>query len=293
MTGTVLEEKEVCADPSGVRACIESFLGEQQQIPPMYSALKVNGRKLYELAREGKEVERKPRRVVFYGIDILEMNLPLVRFSVTCSKGTYIRTLCHDIGQKLGCGGCMESLLRTRVERFDVKDALKLSEVEKAAEAGTVLSHVVTIEQMFSQYGEIQAPACFDKMLRNGNAVPAKCVMEDGTRVRMYDSSRRFIGLYEFEEKKKTVSADYHVLHPGGFCGEQKGDTMIYTTDVPRLGEGETSAVTLGKFDGLHRGHQKLMNCIREKKEDNCKAVIFTFDVSPVVRLLHTLQRDF
>ena len=74
------------------------------------------------------------------------MNLPLVRFSVTCSKGTYIRTLCHDIGQKLGCGGCMESLLRTRVERFDVKDALKLSEVEKAAEAGTVLSHVVTIE---------------------------------------------------------------------------------------------------------------------------------------------------
>lgn len=222
MTGTVLEEKEVCAEPSGVRACIESFLGEQQQIPPMYSALKVNGRKLYELAREGKEVERKPRRVVFYGIDILEMNLPLVRFSVTCSKGTYIRTLCHDIGQKLGCGGCMESLLRTRVERFDVKDALKLSEIEKAAEAGTVLSHVVTIEQMFSQYGEIQAPACFDKMLRNGNAVPAKCAMEDGTRVRMYDSSRRFIGLYEFEEKKKQFRLITMFCTPEDFAESRK-----------------------------------------------------------------------
>ena len=107
----------------------------------------------------------------------------------------------------------------------------------------------------------------FDKMLRNGNAVPAKCVMEDGTRVRMYDSSRRFIGLYEFEEKKKQFRLITMFCTPEDFCGEQKGDTMIYTTDVPRLGEGETSAVTLGKFDGLHRGHQKLMNCIREKKK--------------------------
>ena len=184
MTGTVLEEREVTADPATVCSCIEGFLGEQQQIPPMYSALKVNGRKLYELAREGKEVERKPRRVVFYHIEILETDLPLVRFQVTCSKGTYIRTLCHDIGRKLGCGGCMESLLRTRVERFDVKDAMRLSEVEEAVGAGCILSHVVTIEQMFSEYGEIHAPAQFDKMLRNGNAVPAQEEMEDGTRDR-------------------------------------------------------------------------------------------------------------
>ena len=141
------------AAPSEVSSCIQSFLGEQQQIHPMYSALKVNGRKLYELAREVKEIERKPRRVEFFSIDILEMDLPFVRFTVTCSKGTYIRTLCHDIGQKLGCGGCMQSLLRTRVERFGVEDALRLSEVEKAVEEGTVLSHVVTIEQMFSEYG--------------------------------------------------------------------------------------------------------------------------------------------
>lgn len=188
----------------------------------MYSALKVNGRKLYELAREGKEIERKPRRVEFFSIDILEMDLPFVRFTVTCSKGTYIRTLCHDIGQKLGCGGCMQSLLRTRVERFGVEDALRLSEVEKAVEEGTVLSHVVTIEQMFSEYGEVHAPARFDKMLRNGNAVPAEDEMEDGTRVRMYDSGQRFIGLYEFEEKKKQFRLITMFCTPEDFAESRK-----------------------------------------------------------------------
>lgn len=97
----------------------------------MYSALKVKGKKLYELAREGIEVERQPRPVTFYEIRILSMELPFVRFSVTCSKGTYIRTLCHDIGEKLGCMGCMESLLRTRVDRFDIQDSLKLSAIEE------------------------------------------------------------------------------------------------------------------------------------------------------------------
>ena len=113
MTGTVLNEKPVTVSEEEVKAVIESFLGEQEQIPPMYSALKVNGKKLYELAREGKTVERKARPVCFYEIEILEMDLPMVRFSVTCSKGTYIRTLCHDIGQKLDCGACMEELTRT------------------------------------------------------------------------------------------------------------------------------------------------------------------------------------
>lgn len=222
MTGTVLEEREVTADSATVRSCIGSFLGEQQQIPPMYSALKVNGRKLYELAREGKEVERKPRRVVFYQIEILETDLPLVRFRVTCSKGTYIRTLCHDIGRKLGCGGCMESLLRTRVERFDVKDAMRLSEVEAAVGAGCILSHVVTIEQMFSEYGEIHAPAQFDKMLRNGNAVPAQEEMEDGTRVRMYDSGQRFIGLYEYEKKREQFRLITMFCTPEDFAESRK-----------------------------------------------------------------------
>ena len=116
MTGRVLEEKEVSVTEEEIKKAAASFLGEQLQVPPMYSALKVNGKKLYELAREGKEVERKARPVHFYQIEILEMNLPLVKMRVSCSKGTYIRTLCHDLGEKLGCGGAMEALLRTKLE---------------------------------------------------------------------------------------------------------------------------------------------------------------------------------
>ena len=108
MSGTVLEEKPVNVTEEEVRKVLKSFVGEQLQVPPMYSALKVNGKKLYELAREGKTVERKARPVCFYEIEPLEFHLPLVKIRVTCSKGTYIRTLCHDIGEKLGCGGCME-----------------------------------------------------------------------------------------------------------------------------------------------------------------------------------------
>ena len=108
MSGTVLEERPVNVTEEEVRKVLKSFVGEQLQVPPMYSALKVNGKKLYELAREGKTVERKARPVCFYEIEPLEFHLPLAKIRVTCSKGTYIRTLCHDIGEKLGCGGCME-----------------------------------------------------------------------------------------------------------------------------------------------------------------------------------------
>lgn len=122
ITGRILEEKStetLTADK--VREVIESFIGDYDQIPPMYSALKVNGKKLYELAREGKVVERKARPVKILDIRIIEMDLPRVRMEVSCSKGTYIRTLCHDIGEQLGCGGCMESLIRTRVSAFQIR----------------------------------------------------------------------------------------------------------------------------------------------------------------------------
>ena len=119
ITGEVLEEKSTEAlTEEKVREAIEGFIGDYEQIPPMYSALKVNGKKLYELAREGKVIERKARPVKILDIQILEIDLPKVRMEVSCSKGTYILTLCHDIGEKLGCGGCMESLMRTRVSTF-------------------------------------------------------------------------------------------------------------------------------------------------------------------------------
>ena len=132
MSGTVLEERPVNVTEEEVRKVLKSFVGEQLQVPPMYSALKVNGKKLYELAREGKTVERKARPVCFYEIEPLEFHLPLVKIRVTCSKGTYIRTLCHDIGEKLGCGGCMEELLRSRVGRYSLFESHTLAQVEAA-----------------------------------------------------------------------------------------------------------------------------------------------------------------
>ena len=136
------------------------------QIPPMYSALKVDGKKLYELAREGKEIERKPRPVTFYKIEILSMELPFVSMRVTCSKGTYIRTLCHDIGGKLGCKGCMESLLRTKVDRFTIENSLKLSEIEElnaSGNSGKLQKYILSPESFFSSYPEVRAEKKFDK----------------------------------------------------------------------------------------------------------------------------------
>ena len=119
ISGTVLRVGETEGlTQEQVKDCVMSFVGEYDQIPPMYSALKVNGKKLYELAREGKTIERKSRKVEIKEIRILEMALPRVRMEVSCSKGTYIRTLCHDIGEKLGCFGCMESLITTKFIHF-------------------------------------------------------------------------------------------------------------------------------------------------------------------------------
>ena len=144
MTGTILSQTEqISVTEKEVKEAAESFLGEQLQIPPMYSALKVNGKKLYELAREGKTVERKPRPVHFYQIEILEINLPLVRYRVVCSKGTYIRTLCHDMGEKLGCGAAMESLVRTKVGKFELKDAITLAQAEEAVKSGAIQDKVL------------------------------------------------------------------------------------------------------------------------------------------------------
>ena len=181
MEGTILKESSVQVSEEEVRTCILSFQGEQQQVPPMYSALKVNGKKLYELAREGKVVERKARPVTFHNIEVLWMELPKVKIRVQCSKGTYIRTLCNDIGEKLGCGGCMEELLRTRVERFGLTDAVKLDEVQKVMEEGNIERLILPVDRMFDQY-------------------PAAKTKVDGGYVRVYDSRETFIGLYE----KKT-----------------------------------------------------------------------------------------
>lgn len=220
ISGEVLEER----DPGNlmeeeVRSCIESFIGEYDQIPPMYSALKVNGKKLYELAREGKTVERKSRKVQIHGIRILEMNLPHVRMEVDCSKGTYIRTLCHDIGEKLQVGGCMEELERTKVGRFLKEDAVTLDEVRQKMEQGEGAELFTPLDQIFAELPAVTVTDAKAWMSYNGNDLPERFLLEkeawtDGQEVRVYDSRKNFIGLYQYRAPKKLFHIKKMFLDP-------------------------------------------------------------------------------
>lgn len=208
ISGTVLEEHETeHLTESEVEQAIQSFVGEYMQVPPMYSALKVNGKKLYELARAGIEVERKARQVTIFDIRIKEVKLPRVRMEVSCSKGTYIRTLCHDIGAKLGCGACMEALTRTKVSRFEIKDSLKLEEVQNLQEAGKLDTVLVPIDDMFSEYEAVTLKEEYQSFAYNGNVFFPKHLethlsLADEKKVRVYDQKGRFIAIYTFRKDK-------------------------------------------------------------------------------------------
>lgn len=208
-TGTVLDEKPVTVTEEEVREAVLSFQGEYDQIPPMYSALKVDGKKLYELARAGKEVERKARPVTILDIRVENIALPRAVITVTCSKGTYIRTLCYDIGRKLGCGGCMESLIRTRVSGFELEDSLKLSEIERLKAEGTLDEHIVPIDAVFEEYPAVSTKPEFDRLVHNGNPcylnqIAGNRKMEDGL-FRVYDSAGQFIGVYEVDGESRML----------------------------------------------------------------------------------------
>ena len=151
VTGKVLEKKPVPEDEEVIRSAARSFIGGYDQIPPMYSALKVNGKRLYEYAREGIEIEREPRFVSIPDIEILEIKLPRVRMRISCGRGTYIRALCEDIGEKAGTMGCMESLVRTRVGVFGIEDSHRLSEIEEAMKKGEVETLLVPVERALQQ----------------------------------------------------------------------------------------------------------------------------------------------
>lgn len=190
-----------------VERAILSFVGEYAQIPPMYSALKVNGKKLYELAREGIEVERKARPITIHSIQIKEIDLPRVRMEVYCSKGTYIRTLCNDIGEKLGCGACMEELLRTKVSCFRLADSLTLAEVQKMKEDGRLEEILTSIDSLFLEYPAVTLKEEFQPLVFNGNTflpkhLKERVVLEDGVKIRVYDDQNRFIAIYRFEKEK-------------------------------------------------------------------------------------------
>ncbi len=207
LTGEILARKEVNASENEVKSAILSFVGEYMQVPPMYSALKVNGQKLCDLARKGVTVERKARPVTIHGIEILSVDLPEVRMRVHCSKGTYIRTLCQDIGEKLGCGGCMKLLLRTRVAAFALKDALKLDELESKLKSGDE-SFIHSVDSVFEQYEKASVLEKADKLVRNGNRIPEEFIdhMQDAYKqecIRLYGWEQTFIGLYAYMPETK------------------------------------------------------------------------------------------
>lgn len=206
-TGKVLEKHAVTVTEEEVRRTVLSFVGAYDQIPPMYSALKVNGHKLCDLARAGKEVERKSRRITIFSIEIEEISLPFVTMTVSCSKGTYIRTLCHDIGQKLGCGGAMANLVRTRSGQFEIGNALRLSEIEKLAREDKIADLLLPTDAVFCDLPAAVVLAEADVIAVNGNPLlPKHLKMEQklpgqGDRLRVYGSGGRFYGVYEWQEE--------------------------------------------------------------------------------------------
>lgn len=210
MSGTILEEKAVTVTIQEAEEAIYSFLGDYEQIPPMYSALKVNGRKLYELARQGKEVERKARLVRIDELEIMQIKMPVVRMRVVCSKGTYIRTLCDDIGKKLGCGAAMQSLKRTRVGSFTAGEALTISEVEKHRQNGSLDAFIIPVDQMFSRLKDARVSNEYLKMLENGNCLYPKMLnistaLADKEQVRVYNGQGVFFGIYRYEDGTKIL----------------------------------------------------------------------------------------
>lgn len=204
-TGTTIAEAAVPSEASHeeeIRQAVLSFQGDYAQVPPMYSALKVGGKKLYELAREGKEVERAARPVTIHHIEVESIQIPRVVMTVSCSKGTYIRTLCHDIGRKLGYGACMESLLRIQVGRFGLESSLRLDEVERLRDEGELLSHILPIDAMFDSYLALAVSLEGDRLVHNGNPFAPDLLADpkpaEDTPVRVYDSQGVFIGVYEY-----------------------------------------------------------------------------------------------
>ncbi len=218
VSGAVLRACEVNVSEQEVRDAVLSFVGDYMQVPPMYSALKIDGKKLCDLARAGVTVERKARPVQIFSITILETDLPRVKLRVECSKGTYIRTLCHDIGEKLGCGGCMERLVRTRVSEFKAEDALPVGEMERLVQTqgagippqqweASTFDFICPLDSVFSQYDSVVVKKQWNRLLYHGNRLTEEAFLSrDGKRrgepIRIYDEEGHFIGIYEYAQKQ-------------------------------------------------------------------------------------------
>ncbi|MBR3600096.1 MAG: tRNA pseudouridine(55) synthase TruB [Lachnospiraceae bacterium] len=209
ITGKILSEMSV-GDYSKeyVTDIINSFLGQYMQIPPMYSAIKKDGKKLYEYARNGIEIEREPRPVEIYSIENISIELPFISFDVHCSKGTYIRSLCRDIGEKLGCGGTLTSLLRSEVHGFYLKDSLKLADIERLRDEGKLMEYVLPVDSLLDEYSVCEIKPDCAKMLYNGNKLNLSQLQVSDTGaltdiVRIY-AQGEFVALYQYNKQEKN-----------------------------------------------------------------------------------------
>jgi len=192
--GKIIKQSEVNCSNAEIKSVINSFVGEIKQVPPMYSALKVNGKKLYELARAGIEIEREPRSIVIYDIDIIDINSPYVKVRVKCSKGTYIRSLCYDIGEVLKCGGMMWNLQRTATGQFDIENAINVNELNE----DNINKYIIPIERIFQNNTKITIEDRFVKFLLNGVVVKDKalmCKFKDDNMYSIYNNDNDFIGI--------------------------------------------------------------------------------------------------
>ena len=199
VTGATLAEKAVHLSPADIERVLPRFRGDILQVPPMYSALKVNGRKLYELARKGQEVERQPRPITVFELTNLGFDGTRLSLRVKCSKGTYIRTLCQDIGDALGCGGCMEALRRVQAGEYGIEDAVPL---EKLLESETPEQYLRGLDTMFAHCPAVTLTPNQEKRCRNGN--PFSSPLPQGT-YRAYSQSGEFLMLAKVEDGTMTT----------------------------------------------------------------------------------------
>lgn len=192
ITGRVLEQRDAASvTEADVRAALPHFLGPQKQVPPMYSAIKIGGKKLYELARKGQEVERKPRNITIFELAVEDGSGSDWDLRVRCSKGTYVRTLCHDIGQSLGCGGCMSSLRRTRAGRFTLEQAVTMEQILAFAQEHDPAELLMPVDALFAQHPALIVTLGQTEKLKHGAAI-RDWHFADGT-YRVYSETGEFL----------------------------------------------------------------------------------------------------
>ncbi len=209
ITGNITARSDRLPDESAVREAIGHFIGDIEQIPPMYSAIKIGGKKLYELARKGQSVERQPRKIRVSSIEIEGRYGEEYLLRISCSKGTYVRTLCSDIGDALGCGACMSSLRRTRAGLFSLDDAHSIEDIELAAQEGRLSGVLLPVDALFAEHRELVVGQNASKRLKTGNII--KISAEDGD-YRVYSDDGEFLLLGRVEGGKlKTIKSFFEV----------------------------------------------------------------------------------